>query len=189
MHIITENYIKVTHLMEADQHNHTFFSSTDDFIADMFCIALNNAGLIENDGDVVFYNNFSNENHSIELYGDCISGCTECGNYSVSVNFADIPMNIQLIVVLSHMYEDQNGVKMTFHGIKNIVHISRLQKPHDCQGDILLRHSIQCDLKDYSSVILCKLLRNKENWIIDFPKEVGIPMTFLDYLKSVGLEI
>lgn len=180
--VIQAKCIKITHFFEVPFEK----SKTADYDADIFCLALKDDGRIEANEDMVFYNNYFNENKSITLYGDCISCCPNCGSDSVSIDLARINQQYQTILVLSHLYQAyQRGE--SFDDGHNEVRIQELPTPHECVGEDLINHVYPSIRGSADTLELCRLVRRDNDWEIIFPDLPEIKMGFEDYLISHGV--
>lgn len=180
--IIRAKYIKITHFFEVPFER----TRTDDYDADIFCLALKDDGLIEANEDMVFYNNFFNGNKSITYYGDCMSCCPDCGSASVSIDLTRINPQYKTILVLSHLYQAfQRGE--SFDDGLNEVRIQELTTPHECVGEDLINHVYPSICGSSDTLELCRLIRSDNDWEIVFPDLPEIKMGFEDYLIARGV--
>lgn len=175
-------YIKITHnfFVPRDKYKHA------DYDADMFCLPLNAVGVIESGDEVVFFNNLSNKNKSICLYGDCLSGCVDCGEASVGVDLSSVPDENKTLLVLSHLYQAQEREISFCNGVSEVV-ITRLNQPMECHGETIITQPLASCLHISDTIELCRLIRMGHEWKAIFPDSIRVEVSFKEYLKSFGV--
>lgn len=171
---------------------HNFFVFPDkyknaDYDADIFCLPLNAVGMVECDDEVVFFNNLSNRNKSICLYGDCLSGCVDCGAGSLAVDFSSVPNEVETLLILSHLYQAQEHGINFYDGVSEVV-LTRLNQPMECHGETILSQTLSSNLDGSDTIELCRFIRIGDEWEVVFPNNIRITLSFEEYLKLFGVK-
>lgn len=184
MRIPKAAYIKITHHFLVPQDKYKYA----DYDADMFCLPLNTVGVIESDNEVVFFNNQSNKNKSICLYGDCLSGCVDCGTDSLGVDLSSVPDEEKTLLFLSHLYQAHERRISFCDGVSEVV-LTRLEQPMECHGEAILSQTLGSSSDGSDIIELCRFIRIGDEWEVIFPSNTRITLSFEEYLKSFGVKL
>lgn len=179
MIILKAEHIKITHIFDKPRR---MFSNVN-YEPDIYCLPLNADGMIENIYDMSFFSNISNKNNSVYLFGDCLSGCPDCGTASAGINLPEVPADIKTIRVLSHMYKGkEQGI--SFNDGVSEVSIRRLDTSSRCLGGTILSIFKGSDFDGSDTIELCRLIRMGDDWGAAFLNKVEYNGNFTDYINS-----
>lgn len=184
MTILNTEHIKITHNFIVSSEKR----ANADYDADTFCLPLDANGLVKDDGDIVFYNNPYTSNKAIYHFGDCLSGCLECGSDSLGIDLSSVPGEYRVLLILSHLYQAlERGI--AFNDGQSEVCIKRIDQPMQCDGDTILTHFLKPCLRLSDTIELCRFVRIGNKWEIVFPENTSVEVGFEEYLKSFDATI
>lgn len=169
---------------------HTFIpfdrKSRVDYDADIFAAALNSNRMVNRQDDLVFFNQLVNESKSLMLFGDCISGCPECGSASVQVHLDRMPSDVSSVIVLSRLY-DAEARRIDFSQGSHTLDLLRLEG-NDCAGTLEEQYQIRNYFKNCDLIELCVFERTENGWSFSVPENARIETSLGPYLRSIGLQ-
>lgn len=101
---------------------------------DVFALLLNENDVCEKETDVVFYNNFSNKEETVNLVGDCLSGCCECADYDFNLDLRRMPAKINKVLFAVVVYDAENRRQSISQLTNEFIYVRRIGEDFRCSS-------------------------------------------------------
>ncbi|WP_127530859.1 TerD family protein [Paenibacillus kobensis] len=130
-----------------------------DFDLDVSVFLANAAGKVENESNLIYFNNRQNENGSVVHTGDNRTGAGEGDDEQINIDLANVPANVEKIAFTITIYE---AVERS----QNFGQVSRayVRILDENSGNELIRFDLGEDFSIETGVVVGELYRHSGEW-------------------------
>ena len=129
------------------------------FDLDAAAFMLGANGKVQNDSDVVFYNNLKHSSGSVQHMGDNLTGAGDGDDEQIKIDLSKIPANIEKIAFTVTIHEAEQR-RQNFGQVSNaFIHVFDEAKNTD-----LIRYDLSEDFSIETAVVVAEIYRHSGEW-------------------------
>ena len=135
------------------------FDGGDDFDLDVSLFMVGKSGKVEQDEDIIFYNNLKHPSEAVEHLGDNRTGDGDGDDEEILVDFSKMPDRIEKIAVTVTIYEAKER-RQNFGQVNN----SYVRVVNSDNEEELLRYDLGEEFSIETAIVVCEIYRHNGEW-------------------------
>lgn len=154
-----------------------------DFDLDVSVFMVNKSGVVQDDGDFIFYNNLLHASGAVEHTGDNRDGSSTIDDELVKVDFSLMPSHIDKLAFVVTIHE-ANERSQNFGQVQN----SYVRVDNADTGEELLQFDLGEDFSSETGLVVCELYKHNGEWRFN-AMGAGYTNGLAGFVRDYGLQV
>lgn len=130
------------------------------FDLDASAIGVGADGKVVSDDFFVFFNNLASKDGSVKHQGDNLTGASDGDDEKIDVALANVPANVDRVVVLVSIYQATERGGQNFGQVQN----ASIRVVNQAGGSEIARYDLSEDASTETAMVFGELYRNGADW-------------------------